>query len=231
MILREERIGGQRLILGDCLNVLPKHVGFATRSFDLLLTDPPYGIGRDGKPKSTSQHGGHKGYEHKGWDAKPPTDAQIAMLMGGAKDAMIWGANYFPKSLPASSGWLLWDKGQRIDQADGELAFTTRAGALRIFTLNRVALMQDGAVHPTQKPVALMEWCLGFLPDAKTILDPFMGSGTTLVACQRMGRHGTGIELDPDYFEIACKRVDEATRQPDMFIAAPKPQPTQEALI
>jgi site-specific DNA-methyltransferase (adenine-specific)/modification methylase len=81
--------------------------------------------------------------------------------------------------------------------------------------------------HPTQKPVALMEWCLGFLPDAKTILDPFMGSGTTLVACQKMGRAGTGIELDPDYFEIACKRVDEATRQPDLFIE-PTPKPIQE---
>ena len=81
--------------------------------------------------------------------------------------------------------------------------------------------------HPTQKPVALMEWCLGFLPDAKTILDPFMGSGTTLVACQRMGRHGTGIELDPDYFDIACRRVDEAARQPDLLIPETRPQPVQ----
>ena len=230
-ILREERIGGQRLILGDCFRVLPKHIGFTAMQFDLLLTDPPYGIGRDGKPKSTSKHGGHKGYEHKGWDSRPPTDAQMAIFIAGAKDAMIWGANYFPKSLPPSSGWLVWDKGQRIDQADGELAFTTRSGALRVFTLNRVALMKDGAVHPTQKPVALMEWCLGFLPDAKTILDPFMGSGTTLVACQRMGRHGTGIELDPDYFAIACKRVDEAARQPDLLIPETRPQPVQEQLL
>ena len=83
--------------------------------------------------------------------------------------------------------------------------------------------------HPTQKPLALMEWCLGFLPDAKTILDPFMGSGTTLVACQRMGRQGTGIEIDPDYFDIACRRVDEAARQPDLFIA-PAEKPVQEGL-
>jgi len=83
-------------------------------------------------------------------------------------------------------------------------------------------------VHPTQKPIALMEWCLGFLPNAQTIIDPFMGSGTTLVACQRMGRNGTGIELDPDYFDIACRRVDEATRQPDLLITPPAPQPVQE---
>ena len=76
-----------------------------------------------------------------------------------------------------------------------------------------------------------MEWCLGFLPTAQTILDPFMGSGTTLVACQRLGRSGTGIELDPEYFEIACKRVDEASRQPDMFVAAPKAEPQQEVLF
>lgn len=76
----------------------------------------------------------------------------------------------------------------------------------------------DVREHPTQKPLGVMEWCLSHVADAKTILDPFMGSGTTLVACQRMGRYGTGIELDPDYFDIACKRVDEATRQPDLLI-------------
>ena len=83
--------------------------------------------------------------------------------------------------------------------------------------------------HPTQKPLALMEWCLGFVPEASTILDPFMGSGTTLVACQRLGRMGTGIEIDPDYFEVACRRVEEATRQPDLFIT-PAVQPQQETM-
>ena len=91
--------------------------------------------------------------------------------------------------------------------------------------------MDGGKQHPTQKPIALMEWCLGFLPNAETILDPFMGSGTTLVACQRLGRSGIGIELDPDYFNIACKRVDEATRQPDLFVAPPAQAPKQEPMI
>ena len=87
--------------------------------------------------------------------------------------------------------------------------------------------MDGGKVHPTQKPLALMKWCLGFIPDAKTILDPFMGSGTTLVACVQMGRAGTGIEKDPEYFEIACRRVEEAYRQPDLFIQPETPNPVQ----
>ena len=86
--------------------------------------------------------------------------------------------------------------------------------------------------HPTQKPLGVMQWCIGFLPDvAQTILDPFMGSGTTLVACQKMGRAGIGIELDPEYFDIACKRVEEAARQPDMLLdAAPCPVRAPDSL-
>ncbi len=85
-------------------------------------------------------------------------------------------------------------------------------------------------VHPTQKPVALMRWCLGFLPAAWTILDPFMGSGTTIVACQKEGRAGIGIEKDPEYFDAACRRVEEAMRQPDLFVP-PAPAPVQEPLL
>jgi DNA modification methylase len=103
----------------------------------------------------------------------------------------------------------MWDKGQRIDQADGELAFSTRKGPLRVFTLNRVALMQDGAVHPTQKPEALMRWCLSFFPNAQTILDPFMGSGTTLRACKDLGRKCIGIELEEKFCEIAARRLGQ----------------------
>jgi DNA modification methylase len=187
---------------GDCREVLP-----TLDVCDLLLTDPPYGIGRDGKPPSTSSHGGHKGYEFAGWDTQPPDNKTLILALGAARDSIVWGANYFPAVFWPSSGWLLWDKGQRIDQADGELAFSTRRGPLRVFTLNRVAIMTDGAVHPTQKPEALMRWCLMFFPDAKTILDPFAGSGTTLVAAKRLGRTAIGIELNEAYCEIAAKRL------------------------
>ena len=187
---------------GDCREVLP-----TLPVMDLVLTDPPYGIGRDGKPPSTSKHGGHKGYEFLGWDAEPPTTETLRLVLGAARDAIIWGANYYPQVFSKSPGWLMWDKGQRIDQADGELAFSTRRGPLRIFTLNRVALQTDGAVHPTQKPEALMQWCLGFFPSSRTILDPFMGSGTTLVAAKRLGKSAIGIDIQEKYCEMAARRL------------------------
>ena len=151
---------------------------------------------------------------------------------------ILWGANHYADKLPASARWLIWDKrrGTTVnDFADCEMAWTNMDGPARVLPHMWNGGLRDSErgiprVHKTQKAIAVMEWCLGFVPDGKTILDPFMGSGTTLVACQRMGRHGTGIELDPDYFEIACKRVDEAARQPDLFIDAPE-KPTQEALI
>jgi DNA modification methylase len=223
-IIKQEYIGGQRLILGDCREI----IGGLT--YDAICTDPPYGIGRDGKPQSSSKHGGHKGYAFKGWDSEPPTDAFIASIAYAPNGSIIWGANYYPAALKASSRWLVWDKGQRIDQADAELAYCSTGGALRVFTLNRVALMQDGAVHPTQKPLALIEWCIGFLPDARTILDPFAGSGTLAVAAYRTGRQSICIERDPEYFAIACRRVDEAARQPDLLISPPQPKPEQKAL-
>lgn len=188
----------------DCREILP-HLP----KVDLVLTDPPYGIGRDGKPPSTSSHGGHKGYEFLGWDRMTPSDDDLKMALGAGDNSIIWGANYFPQVFSRSPGWLLWDKGQRIDQADGELAFSTRNGPLRIFTLNRVALMQDGAVHPTQKPLDLIKWCLAFFPEAHEVLDPYMGSGTTLRASKDLGRKCIGIEIEEKYCEIAAKRLGQ----------------------
>lgn len=193
--------GGITIYHGDCREILP-----ALPKADLVLTDPPYGIGRDGKPPSTSSRGGHKGYEFLGWDKEPPTDETLRLVLNSGKDSIIWGANYFPSVLPRSSGWLLWDKGQRIDQADGELAFSTRTGPLRIFTLNRCSIKQDGAVHPTQKPEELMQWCLMFFPEAKQVIDPYMGSGSTLRAAKDIGRIAVGIELEERYCEMAAKR-------------------------
>lgn len=227
MIVKDVMIGGQRLILGDCREVLP-----VVGTFDACLTDPPYGIGRDGQVKTTGGNGGRKAYDFKGWDGDRPAPEVFKHILHFSGEQIIWGGNYFADLLPPSMRWLVWDKGQRINQSDGELAWTSQQKALRITERNRVALMTDGAVHPTQKPVALMEWCLGFLPNAETILDPFMGSGTTLVACQRMGRKGTGIELDEEYWRIACERVHKAWLEPDLFIADPKPPaPQQESFF
>ena len=229
-IIREERIGNQRLLLGDCLQVMG-----ALGRFDACLTDPPYGINYSGQKESIKRNG-DKGawrifHEEKGWDKAPPPDVAFRAMLDISDNAIIWGGNYFADRLPVSRGWLVWYKAQTgLSMSDAELAWTNCDMVLRLCQMHRGAMWRDGSQHPTQKPVALMEWCLGFLPDAKTILDPFMGSGTTLVACQRMGRAGTGIELDPDYFAIACRRVDEAARQPDLLIPETRQAPTQEAM-
>ena len=189
---------------GDCREVLP-----TLPKFDLLLTDPPYGIGRDGSRPSTSKHGGRKAYEFMGWDSKSPEDELLRTCIESTKEQIVWGANYFPQVLQPSMGWLVWDKGQDICSSDCELAYSSRKGALRRIVLNRVELAKDNASHPTQKPLALMRWCLSFAPDAKTILDPFMGSGTTLVAAKREGRKAVGIELEERYCEAAVKRLQQ----------------------
>jgi DNA modification methylase len=142
----------------------------------------------------------------------------------------MWGGNYFADILPPTSKWLVWDKGQRINQSDGELAWTSLPGALRIHTLNRVELMTDGAEHPTQKPVRLMEWTLEQVKATGTVLDPFMGSGTTGVACVCRGCAFVGIEREPSYFDIACRRIEEAYKQPRLF-AEPVQKPVQDVLI
>lgn len=235
MIIKEERIGNQRLILGDCLNVMP-----LLGRFDAVVTDPPYGIGADKGKKGAIPFKGGKPVEmayhpENEWDAVRPDRAVFDAILSTATRHIIWGGNYFADWLPAKGRWLWWDKCQTMPSyGDGELAWTSMdATTPKKFTLanNKLFAQRAERFHPTQKPLALMEWCLGFLPDAKTILDPFTGSGTTLVACQRMGRHGTGIELDPDYFAIACKRVDEAARQPDLLIPETQAPPVQDKLI
>ena len=225
-VRRVEVIGGQTLIEADCLAVMPK-----LGRFDAVVTDPPYGIGRDGQKQTTGGNGGRKAYDFKGWDAVRPPQAVFDMMLAQSEWQVIWGGNYFADMLPAAAGWLVWDKGQRINQSDGELAYSNQGGALRIFEQNRVALMIEGAEHPTQKPLSVMLRSVKHVRDAQTILDPFMGSGTTLVACQRMGRAGTGIEIDPEYFDIACRRVDEAARQPDLLIPETRQAPVQEQLL
>jgi len=148
-----------------------------------------------------------------------------------SRHQIIWGGNYFTDFLPPTMHWLMWDKGQRdFSLADFEMAWGSQQRAARIFNYARAKALKDGKQHPTQKPVELMEWCINELPkDKSVILDPFMGSGTTLVACAKMGRAGIGIEINPDYFEIACDRVSKAYAEPDLFVAPPV-APKQEAM-
>tara|TARA_R110001632_G_scaffold30660_1_gene80600 strand:- start:15 stop:701 length:687 start_codon:yes stop_codon:yes gene_type:complete len=218
---RKEVIGDCTLYLGDCLEVMPALGKVEPPEGRAIITDPPYGIGYDGQKGGKRGRSFSKKYDFKGWDNSAPDVSTLTEY-----PAIIWGGNYF--GLPASSRWLSWDKMQSFSGAEFELAWTNIGGPHRVFRMSRIeAYGNIDKQHPTQKPVALMQWCLGFLPNAETILDPFMGSGTTLVACSKLGRKGIGIELDPDYFEIACKRVQAAYDQPDLFVAPPTP-PTQE---
>jgi site-specific DNA-methyltransferase (adenine-specific) len=189
---------------GDCRDVLPE-----LPRADLLLTDPPYGLGKDGQRFSTGSHGGRKSYDFLGWDSVRPSREAFELALGAASEHIIWGGNYFADVLPRTEKWLIWDKGQRISQSDGELAWTSLPGALRIWTLNRVELMLDGAVHPTQKPLKLLRWCILQASSPQTILDPYMGSGTALRAAKDLGRKAIGIELKERYCEAAARRMGQ----------------------
>ena len=237
-IVKEVQIGDQRLILGDCISVMP-----TLGRFDAVVTDPPYGISykpRAMRPGKRREHAAIYGRKEIHGDSIAP---DVTGLLHLANEAIIWGGNYFADQLPPKASWLVWDKKGgnasfhgATTFADCELAWCSDGRPAMIHQQIWSGLVRQGIeasaprCHPTQKPIALMEWCLKRLPKAKTILDPFMGSGTTLVACQRMGRHGTGIELDEGYFEIACKRVRDAYAQPDLFIAPPE-KPVQEVLL
>src|SRR3990167_599823 len=201
-------IGNATLYCGDCRDILPTlpRVG-------AVITDPPYGIGKDGQKRTTGGNGGRKAYEFRGWDAIRPDKEIFDLILAAAPEHVIWGGNYFADLLPASMKWLVWDKGQRINQSDGELAYTSRGGALRIKTINRVELMTDGAEHPTQKPVSLMVWSCEQVGFPATILDPFMGSGSTGVAAMQLQAGFIGIEREPAYFDTACRRIEDAQRQ------------------
>ena len=232
---RKEIIGDCTLYLGDCLDVMPTLGKVELPKGWAILSDPPYGIGyaRGAGGKGLSrQRPVHDGNKIIGDDS--PFYPQPFL----SSPCILWGANHFSQRLPHGR-WLAWnklgDKEPWDDFSDVEFAWQNVRAADRIFSMMWKGLIKGSEkglsrVHPTQKPVALMEWCLGFLPDAQTILDPFMGSGTTLVACAKLGRKGIGIELDPEYFDIACKRVEQAYRQQDMFIAPPA-KPKQEALL
>jgi site-specific DNA-methyltransferase (adenine-specific) len=189
---------------GDCRQIAP-----LLGRFDLLLTDPPYGIGRDGSKRTTSRHGGRKAYDFLGWDAERPETWLMQMLLDQTDKHIIWGGNYFVDSLPPTMKWLVWDKGQRICQSDGELAWTSLEGALRICTLNRVELMADGAQHPTQKPEKLMSWCIEQAGEVQTILDPFAGSGTTGRVAKDLGKTAVLIEREERFCEIAAQRMSQ----------------------
>jgi DNA modification methylase len=231
---RVESIGDATLYLGDCRDILP-----TLGKVDAVVTDPPYGIKMANGFDGFGGFGGfgapikRRQYEGK-WDDARPDGELLRAVISAADKSIVWGGQYFADMLPASGKWFWWDKCQTMPTfGDGELAWTNLSGVAPkkfVYSNNGLMAKERDRVHSTQKPVALMEWCLGFLPDARTILDPFMGSGTTGVACAKLDRKFIGIELEPKYFDIACKRIDDAYKQPRLFADAP-PKQKQEALL
>ena len=201
---RKEIIGDATLYLGDCLEVMPL-IG----EVDAVVTDPPYGININKSNRISTS----RGFTKKNWDEKAADLSFLNLL----NPTIIWGGNYF--NLPPTRGFLIWDKNNSgRDFADCEMAWCSMDMNARIYVM-RPMNMDGGKQHPTQKPIALMKWCISHLPDnTNLILDPFMGSGSTGVAAVQMGRKFIGIELDEEYFDIACKRIEDAQRQGDLFI-------------
>jgi DNA modification methylase len=194
---------------GDCREIVP-HLG----RFDLLLTDPPYGIGENAhRIASRTKLARTTDYGSFDWDANPPDPELIDLCITAGKNAVIWGGNYF--HVPPSRGWLVWDKLNSGNFADCELAWTNLKISVRKFAFLWNGMIRAGEargvprVHPTQKPVELLRWCITLAGDAQTILDPFAGSGTTGRAAKDLGRKCVMIEREERYCEIAARRMGQ----------------------
>lgn len=212
---RKEQIGDATLFLGDCLEILP-----TLDPVDAVVTDPPYGIGEARKNNaSRGKLAVAKDYGSAGWDDRPVSE--FLPLVDGVPERVIFGGNYY--ELPPTPCWLVWDKENGAsDFADCELAWTNIKGAVRIKRFMWNGMLRAGGEgrgdHPTQKPIAVMEWAIQQCKQSpQTILDPFMGSGTTGVACANLGRKFIGIEIEPKYFDIACERIAAAYAQGRLF--------------
>ena len=253
-VKRVEVIGGQTLILGDCLEVMP-----VLGRFDHVISDPPYEQSlHDSKNSLRGRIRSDTGPDLHGLnfagidDIRDAVTGAVAGLCGGwfiafctIEGVARWAdcINASPLKYKRGCIWVKPDCTPQLNgqgPAQGAECFVTawggkghakwNAGGKRGVYRHNVNQPDRHGAHPTEKPWRLFsELLTDFTNHGDTILDPFMGSGTTLVACQKLGRLGTGIEIDPDYFEIACKRVDEAARQPDMFVQQPAPAATQEA--
>jgi len=206
-----------KLYHGDCLEILPE-----LEQVSLCLTDPPYGIGWDKRPTwGTSNKGKVTEYGKQIWDSSPISKEQIETIYKKSNNQIIFGANHFVEILKNSSCWIVWDKDNTGNFADCELAYTSFATAVRKFKWRWNGMLKEAPetrYHPTQKPVGLfMQILEKYSERHHTILDPFLGSGTTAIACERLNRRWIGIEKELKYVEIAAKRIESEASQLKLF--------------
>jgi DNA modification methylase len=212
-------IGDATLYCGDCRDVLP-----TLGRFDAVITDPPYGLGNRMQGGTWGAKTEFK--EMVVWDNAPPTVDFLLELVALADTTVFWGGNYY--GLPPTRCWLVWDKQNAVPtMADCELAWTSLdANTKRIS--RPVGRVENG--HPSEKPLDLMLWTLKTVKASGTVFDPYMGSGTTGVACALAGLPFTGIERERKYFDIACLRIERAQAQ-GQLIPHEQPKQVQEILV
>lgn len=217
------QLGRHRLMCGDSTDKATVELLMDGKKADLLLTDPPYGIDYGGLLKGKGDgHGGAdkngwKSYDAPTWDKERPNENAFLLLLSLTENQIIWGGNYFADILPPKMCWLVWDKGQRdFSLADGELAWTSFDKALRIKSYSRALANRENKVHPTQKPIELLRWCIEDIAErnmerVNTVLDLFGGSGSTLIACEQLDRTCYMMELDPKYCDVIIDRWQALT--------------------
>lgn len=203
----------------DCMDGMKQ---FPDKFFDLAIVDPPYGLGIDGQKESIRKNPKHNRKQHirKSWDSSIPDKDYFYELFRVSKNQIIWGANYFVKYLnTGTKGWIVWDKGQHgLTMSDCELAFSSFNCPTRVKIINRVELLNEGTIHPTQKPIKLYEWLLNnYAKPGDKILDTHVGSASSLIACHKLGFEYVGFELDTDYFKAASDRLAAVEAQSSIF--------------
>lgn len=216
----QSECGMVRLFNADCLAILPQVAGV-----DAVVTDPPYGMNAFDGSQTLAKYGMSRKHN---WD-KPVDDAAMQLVLNVGSAHIIWGGNYYANALPNSKGWLVWTKPDAVpSMASCELAWTDLPINAKHINHSIAATNAERVGFPAQKPLAVMLFSLSFLVDADTsvVCDPFMGSGTTGVACVRDGRSFIGIEREPKYFEIARRRIEsELIKKTGNYKADPKKYP------
>lgn len=214
------KIGDATLYLGDCMGILP-----TLDKVDAVITDPPFGVGNFVQTTGNIRGRGELKGKLVQWNESAPTAEFFDFLKEISTHRIIWGANFF-NCFEDRGGAIIWDKAQPMPNfSKADIASCThfqKTEIVRIPWTNFNVAREAETDHPCERPVQLYEWCINYLPKINSVLDPYLGSGSCGVAAIRLGRKFIGIERDPKYFEAACKRIEQATKQEDMFVSIAK---------